>query len=142
MVGLLHLRIQSMELTISQAREYLASVGITLPDFMLQVLVVQANSINACLIGAGYPDGTALLIKIYLVGLFGLAQGDKYITSQTAPSGASQSFKYGTLADRWKSLLGLLTALDKAGCATALIPPNPNAKSFAGLWVARGCCHE
>lgn len=126
-----------MELTVDQAREYLASVGITLPDFMLTILVAQANSIDPCLIGAGYPDGTALLIKLYLLGLFGIAQGDRYVTSQTAPSGASQSYRYGTLTDRYKSTLSLLTGLDTSNCAGALVPADPTALN-AGLWVSTG----
>lgn len=129
-----------MELTLDQAREYLASVGITLPDFLLQILVDHANSIDACLIAAGYSDATALLIKLYTIGLLGLTQGDRYISSQTAPSGASQSFRYQTLADRWNGSWNLLRALDKSGCATGLIPANPTNTAHGGLWVAKGGC--
>lgn len=92
--------------TIEQAKEYLDSVGITLPDFILQALVDQANSIQDCL-DSHYPASTALLIQLYLIGLMGLAQGDKYISSQTAPSGASRSFRYHSFADRWKGSLSL-----------------------------------
>jgi len=129
-----------MDLTIEQAREYLASLGITVPDFVLQILVSQANGMDECLVGAGYPESTALLIKLYLISLLGLAQGDKFVSSQTAPSGASQSFKYRSLADAWKGQYGLLRSLDKSGCATDLIPPDPTAKAYGGLWTARGGC--
>ncbi|MGV2880128.1 hypothetical protein D9O29_08870 [Pantoea vagans] len=125
--------------TKEQAKEYLVSQGITLPDFILTALVEQANSIQGCL-DANYPAATALLIQMYLLGLMGLGQGDKYISSQSAPSGASRSFRYGSFADRWKGSLGLLRGLDKNGCATALIPADSTQQAFAGLWVAKGGC--
>ena len=36
-------------ITTVQAKEYLESVGITLPDFILQALLEQAGSIQECL---------------------------------------------------------------------------------------------
>ena len=126
-------------LTTAQAKEYLDSVGVSLPDFMLSALVDQANSIEACLT-AHYTPGIATLIQCYLIGLMGLAQGDRYISSQTAPSGASRSFRYQSFADRWAGLLSLLRGLDKHGCATGLIPPDPTKKAYAGMWVSTGGC--
>ena len=126
-------------ITTVQAKEYLESVGITLPDFILQALLEQAGSIQECL-DAHYPPATALLIQSYLLGLMALGQGDKYISSQTGPNGASRSFRYLSFADRWKASLGLLRGLDKYGCATSLIPPEPTNTAFAGIWIARGGC--
>ncbi|MCO7368077.1 DUF7370 family protein [Enterobacter hormaechei] len=126
-------------ITTVQAKEYLKSVGITLPDFILQALLEQAGSIQECL-DAHYPPATALLIQSYLLGLMALGQGDKYISSQTGPNGASRSFRYLSFADRWKASLGLLRGLDKYGCATSLIPPDPTNTAFAGIWIARGGC--
>lgn len=126
-------------ITTVQAKEYLESVGITLPDFILQALLEQAGSIQECL-DAHYPPATALLIQSYLLGLMALGQGDKYISSQTGPNGASRSFRYLSFADRWKASLGLLRGLDKHGCATSLIPPDPTNTAFAGIWIARGGC--
>ncbi|WP_425134594.1 DUF7370 family protein, partial [Enterobacter hormaechei] len=57
--------------TLEQAKEYLESQGITIPDFVLQALVDQANSIQECL-DAHYPKSTALLIQLYLLALMGL----------------------------------------------------------------------
>ena len=126
-------------ITTVQAKEYLESVGITLPDFILQALLEQADSIQERL-DAHYPPATALLIQSYLLGLMALGQGDKYISSQTGPNGASRSFRYLSFADRWKASLGLLRGLDKYGCATSLIPPDPTNTAFAGIWIARGGC--
>lgn len=125
--------------TKEKAKEYLESQGITLPDFVLDALVEQVNSIQECL-DANYPASTALLIQLYLLGIIGLGQGDKYISSQTAPSGASRSFRYQSFSDRWKGALNLLRGLDKKGCATGLIPPDPTNKAFAGIWIGKGGC--
>lgn len=125
--------------TIEQAKEYLQSQGITLPDFVLSALVDQANSIQACL-DEHYPASTALLIQLYLLALMGLGQGDKYISSQTAPSGASRSFRYQAFSDRWKGAINLLRGLDKYGCAASITPPDPTNKAFAGLWIGKGGC--
>lgn len=126
-------------ITTAQAKEYLESVGITLPDFIIDALVEQANSIQDCL-DAHYSPATALLIQSYLLGLMALGQGDKYISSHTAPSGASESFRYGSFADRWKGSLGLLRGMDKFGCATSIIPPDPTQQAFAGIWIGKGGC--
>lgn len=127
-------------ITTEQAKEYLKSVGITLPDFILEALVEQANSIQECL-DAHYSPATALLIQSYLLGMMALGQGDKYVSSHTAPSGASESFRYQSFSDRWKGSLNLLRGLDKYGCATALIPADPTASpAFAGIWIGKGGC--
>jgi len=125
--------------TTEQAQQYLEGQGITLPDFVLSALVEQANAIEDCL-NANYTTATALLIQLYLLGLMGLAQGDKYISSQTAPSGASRSFRYQSFADRWRAALALLRGLDTHGCATGLIPPDPTQTAHAGMWIGKGGC--
>lgn len=127
-------------ITTEQAKEYLKSVGITLPEFILEALVEQANSIQECL-DSHYSPATALLIQSYLLGMMALGQGDKYVSSHTAPSGASESFRYQSFSDRWKGSLNLLRGLDKYGCATALIPADPTAApAFAGIWIGKGGC--
>lgn len=129
-------------LTIEQAKEYLQTIGVTLPDFLLSALMSQMQDIQACLDANGVGQGTQTLIYTYLLALLALAQGDKYISSQSAPSGASQSFRYMSLADRWKSINALLRGVDKFGCAGPLVPADPTQKSFGGLWVSGGGCYE
>ena len=132
-----------MALTLEQAKQYLETLGINLPDFLLQILVDQANSIDACLIAANYPASTALLIKLYLMALLSMAQGDKYVSSEAAPSGASRSYRYKSLGEAWRGTLGLLETLDKSRCASALIPTDPTNNAHAGMWIAKGgCCDE
>lgn len=126
--------------TTDQAKQYLEGQGITLPDFVVTALVEQANTIQDCL-DAHYTPATALLIQLYLLGLMGLGQGDKCISSQTAPSGASRSFRYRDFADRWRGAMSLLRGLDKHGCTVGLVPPDPT-KAAAGFWVATGGCMQ
>lgn len=126
-------------ITKEQASEYLKNQGINLPDFLLDALIEQVNNIQDCL-DTHYSPSTALLIQIYLIALMGLGQGDKYLSSQSGASGASRSFRYQSFSDRWKGQLSLLRGLDKSGCATSLIPPDPTQQYYAGIWVGKGGC--
>lgn len=122
----------AVALTIEQAQEYLAELGLTLPSFVLSALVNKSNGIDACLDGSGYSDDDALLIKVYLVGLFAITNGARRIKSQSAPSGASRSFDYGV--SQFREIRSALNAIDKFGCATSLQPLEPGYE--AGLWVS------
>lgn len=126
-------------LTLQAAQEYLQAIGVSLPDSIVTLLVGQVNSVDDCLT-EHYPPATADLIRLYLLGLLGTANGDRYVSSQTAPSGASQSFRFKTLGDRWRSLWGLLKQLDTHGCTDGLIPPDPTEGNHAGIWTAKGGC--
>ncbi|WP_272675636.1 DUF7370 family protein [Providencia sp. PROV092] len=126
-------------ITKEQAKEYLTGQGIELPDFILDALIEQVGSIQECL-DKHYPAATALLIQMYLLALMALGQGDKYISSQSAPNGASRSFRYQSFGDRWKAATSLLRSLDKYGCANGLIPSDPTQTAHAGLWIAKGGC--
>lgn len=129
-------------LTVEQAKQYLASVGVVLPDFLLEALVEQVNTVEACLVEHGATPSQITLVLLYLIGLMGVAQGDRYVTSQRAPNGAARSFKFQSVGDRWRGLYGMLKGVDLWGCTDALIPPNPADAGKAGLWVARGGCCE
>lgn len=126
--------------TVEQATQYLESQGVAAPDFVINAWVESANSIQDCL-DANYVASVALMIQLYLIGLFGLANMDRYISSQTASSGASRSFRYQGFADRWCGAMSLLRGLDKQGCTLGLVPPDPT-KAAAGFWVATGCCMQ
>lgn len=130
--------------TLDELRIYLASIGITPPDFMLQAWLDAVVDMQACLDANGVPASMAKLIALYTLGLYGIATGDRYISSQTAPSGASQSFRYNTLENRWSNQMTLLRQFDKYGCADPFIPVDPNA-IVIGAMVGRpvrkgGCC--
>lgn len=127
--------------TIEQLKEFLTSMGIPLPpDFILQAWLDTVAVIQPCLDGAGYPASTQLLIYLYALSLFAVSSMDKYVSSQSAPSGASQSFRYKSLTDGYRSINSMLKALDTSGCTDSVIPAEPGAS--AGLWVSTGgkCC--
>lgn len=127
-----------MNLTLEQVQQYLAAMGVALPDFVVQLLFDQASSIDECLL-EHYDPATAALIKLYLISLLAIPQAIRYVSSESAPSGASRSYRYGQLRDNYRGQLGLLKALDKFGCADGLIPPDPTAAN-AGVWIGKGGC--
>lgn len=129
-------------LDLEQAKAYLQSVGVSLPDFLLEALLEQVNTATECLNANGVPLAQQTLILSYLLGLMGLAQGDRYVTSERAPSGAARSYRYLSMSERWRALLGLLRNLDKYGCTEPLIPPEPGAARAMLLSVRGGNCCE
>lgn len=126
--------------TLEQVQEFLRGIGINLPDFLVQAMLDEASSIQMCLDGAGYSPATQLMIYLYLISLMAIVTGDRYISSQTAPSGASQSFRYNNFQDKYRGMRAALDALDTSGCTDSLVPAEPGAS--AGLWVSTGgkCC--
>ena len=126
--------------TLEQVQEYLRGIGINLPDFVVQAMLDQVSSIQMCLDGAGYSPATQLMIYLYLISLMSMVAYDRYISSQTAPSGASQSFRYNSFQDKYRGMKSALQALDTSGCTDSLVPAEPGAS--AGLWVSTGgkCC--
>jgi hypothetical protein len=130
-----------MPITIAQLTEYLISIGVPVPpSFIMQAWLDAIAVIQPCLDGAGYPASTQLLIYMYALGLFAVSSMDKYVSSQSAPSGASQSFRYKSLTDAYRSINAMLKTLDTSGCTSGVIPAEPGAS--AGLWVSTGgkCC--
>lgn len=129
-------------LTTVDAKRYLTQMGITtIPDFLLELLVEQSNSANECL-DAHYPENTAKLIRLYLLGLLGISQMTRQITSERAPSGAGRSWTYADLKTQWAAISGLLNSLDKHGCTTSLQPDNPAETTHLAFFTVTGGCHE
>lgn len=129
-------------LTSPEAKKYLESLGITTMDsYLLDLLVEQANSKNDCL-AANYSESTAKLIRLYLLGLLGLAQMTRAIQSERAPSGAGRSWVYPEQEQRWQGISNLLRGLDKHGCVTELIPENPTLPPAGFMFVGLGGCMQ
>lgn len=124
--------------SLSQLKQYLNSIGVPVPpDFILEAWLAEMASIEACLVGAEYTDSQKLLIYTYLLGLFAITNGDKYVSSQSAPSGASQSFRYKSDRDKYNGVLAMLRKVDKSGCTADLVPPFGNSAAF---FVVTGGC--
>ena len=124
-------------MTEADAREYLEQLGLTIPDVMLTALIARIGTISDCI--SQYPADVQTLIEFYLVGLLAITSGGRRIRSQAAPSGASQSYSYGTLIEQQRQLVNALRLIDTEGCTTDLIPAEPGARAF--LFVAKGDCY-
>jgi len=88
------------------------------------------DSITECL-ELNYPDDECRqsAILLYAALLLSTSTSGRYVTSQSAPSGASQSFAYGTKP--WSTLYSQMRLLDPAGCTGDLVAdPNESAKPF------------
>lgn len=105
-------------ITTTDLKNYLTQLGVTVPDFMLQAMVNKANATEACLIGAGVSEDDITLILMYSAAVLAMQAQGRQITSQSAPSGASQSYKYG---DTLNGLKAQIRALDTTGCTSALL---------------------
>lgn len=126
-------------LTLQQAKAYLASIGIAPPEPIVMAWLNMFTELQDCLDASGYDGATQVLILSYLIGLYGLSGGNMYISSQSAPSGASRSFRFAELRNAWKGHLNMLRMLDTAGCTNSLIPAAPDKKSAAFIVVKGGC---
>lgn len=127
--------------TIEEIQAYFAYIGVPVPPtFIIQLWLDTIAVIQPCLDGAGYSPAAQMQIYLYLLGLYSTVNADRFISSQTAPSGASQSFKYKDLDDKYRGILNSLALLDTSGCTDSVIPAMPGPT--AGLWVSTGgkCC--
>lgn len=118
--------------TLEQLKQYLATLGYEAPDFILEAWLEAVGGMADCL-AAHYPPATARLIALYTLGLYAVASGDRYVGSQSAPSGASRSFRFLPMAERWAGQLSLLRLLDRYGCADSYIPADPTAGACAAF---------
>lgn len=106
-------------ITTAQLQQYLSQLGVTIPDFMLQAFVDKANGVEACLIGAGMSDADILLVLMYSAAVMSIESGSRRVKSQSAPSGASQSYEYSTTLAQ--GIRAQIRALDTAGCTGELL---------------------
>jgi hypothetical protein len=99
-------------------------------------VVTKSQGIQACLDANGVDATDQALIYYYLVGLLAISGGGRRVKSQSAPSGASQSFEYSDLGDLYDQLLASLSVVDRHGCATPLVPAKPGGST--GFMVVKG----
>lgn len=124
--------------TIEEIKEYLSGQMIEIPDGMLRRLMAKIDKFSECFEKNGYDENDIYFIYLYLIAMLGLFGADGRIRSQGAPNGASRSFQFGTLGERWKALRSMLLTVDPAGCISSLIPPDPDKKVNCALFVSPG----
>lgn len=120
---------------IAEAKDWLSGNGFDIPDLVLSAWLEIIEEKRLCL-----GDGSkAKLAVFYLLSLYGLSSGNRYISSQSAPSGAGRSFKYSDLSSAWKGNLQMLKMFDVNKCLADSIPPSPADNKTGALFIGRGC---
>jgi hypothetical protein len=131
---------KDVAITFEDAQEYLSGQNIELPDMILRAIVAKVNKLDACFMtDPAYSDEDIILLSAYLVALLSVMSADARIRSQTAPSGAAQSFQLSDISERYKSYTGLINTMDPKGCTAGIIPPNPAGGNCA-LFISPGAC--
>ena len=124
-------------MTTTDAAAYLDQLGLSLPEPILAALVAKVDSLDTCL--GQYSESDAALIRYYLIGLLAISSGGRRVKSQSAPSGASQSYSYGTLSEQMRQLKAALALIDTNGCTTDLIPSEPGPQAAMYVVTGRRC---
>lgn len=125
--------------SVDDVLKWYASLGLDVPRAIVEAWLGTLDGLEQCMIGAGYSQDAQGLIVLHLLALYGLSAGHRYLSSQSAPSGASRSFRFAAARDAWRGQLDMLRLLDKSGCANSFIPAEPGAKR-AGIGVFTGGC--
>jgi hypothetical protein len=113
-------------ITAEQAADYLdASLGVSLPTFIVQAAVDEVATLEGDMTAAGYSDTKQTLVQSMAVAILAAAGDPRRLQSQGAPSGASRSFKHS--GNALSALRRSLAAQDIAGITAALIGPDPAA---------------
>ena len=124
-------------MTTTEAAAYLDQLGLSLPEPLLAALVAKVDGLGACL--EQYAATDADLIRYCLVGLLAISSGGRRVKSQSAPSGASQSYSYGSLSEQMRQLKAALALLDTEGCTADLIPSDPGPQAAMYVVTGRRC---
>lgn len=128
-----------MAVTDQEVRDELKLRQLTMTDRMLRSIMAKVEALQPCFDRHGYSEDDVFLITVYICSLIATVNGsDGRIKSQSAPSGASRSFEFGSMSDRWNSLVNLLKGVDPYGCTVKLVPRDPSKKARCALFVSPG----
>lgn len=122
-------------ITIDEAKEFLNGQGLEATDFVLTEWLALINSKAECLNG----KAGAKLAALALLTMLAMTSAYRYISSQSAPSGASRSFAIRDFSGAWNANLATIQQYDKDGCLWELIPQNPEPRKSGAIFTARGC---
>lgn len=129
-----------MAITAEQLTTYLSSQGVTLDPLVAEAIAELANNPNLveCMTANGYTSAFQTILALYLGYLLAIGNFSRFITSQTAPNGASRSFSQATLGDMWRGTLAALRPFDPAHCLDEFLPEDPTVtkKYFSRVGVA------
>jgi len=130
-----------MPTTITAQEFYAAMPGYAdCPEVMVNLHIESVDGKDACL-DANYPSGTIKLLKFYYIAMMCSAAngGQRQITSQRAPSGASQGYSFYD-PNSELTLKKAIEALDSAGCLSDMFPGSKFAIGASGRRCKTGVC--
>jgi hypothetical protein len=117
-------------ITLAQAQEYIAAtLGASVPGFIVQAALDQVAAAEPSMIAAGYTASQVTLVQSMATAIVACAGNPARIQSQGAPSGASRSFKH--FDDALSALRKSLQHLDSANTTTNIVGPDPQADAWA-----------
>lgn len=112
-------------ITLAQAQSYLReALGLGLPDFLVRAAVERVEALEPAMVAAGYGEAQQIQVQTLAVALVAASGAPRRVSSQGAPSGASQSFKYAD--NDLSALRRSLQQADTAGTVAALVGPDPS----------------
>lgn len=125
--------------TASELVAAMASRGMTITETDATGILCLLAAITECL-ETSYPGDTCRkdAIMLWASILIAANTAGRYVTSQHAPSGASQSFAYGSKP--WMALYNQMKLLDTAGCTGDLVEdPEGSAKPWFRVVTGSRC---
>jgi len=131
----------NMAITAEELNTFLAGQGVTLDPLVVNAIVELANNpdLAECMAANGYTDAAQVLLALYFAYLLSIASFSRYITSQTAPNGASRSFSKATLGEMWSSTLSAIRVFDPHNCLGEFLPQDPTVVKRYGARVGVAC---
>lgn len=118
----------TVQITANDINSMVSELGYSVPSVIIEAILKKVNQVSDCLNAHGYSEEDQQLILIYSACLLIQMQGSRKIASQSAPSGASRSFKYDDAG--FKQMYNLLQNLDIHGCTDALGITSPSKPLF------------
>lgn len=109
-------------ITADQAKQFIGdTLGASPPDFIVSACVSDVAALESALVAAGYSAATITRLQAYSVALLACGGDPLRISSQSAASGASRSFKYSE--DSLAALRRELRNIDTSGVLSDLVGP-------------------
>lgn len=119
-------------ITSDQIKEALQYRGISIPDFEIDAILCLLLTITDCLDSNYEDECVKKTILTWSAVLISSSVAGRCVASQTAPSGASQSFGYGSKP--WVSLYNQLKGIDSFGCSSSIVEaPDGVSEAFFGV---------
>ncbi len=125
-------------ITAEQVTEYFASLGITLPSFMIDCIVETVNSVERCMIDNGYTECNITLSLLNAAALIGISEGARKVTNNSVDV-VSESYSYGTIEEIQNSITNNLRVRDPHGCTNSILPTKVNPSFLFTVTPCKKC---